>query len=107
MKRIAQIIQLKPEMEHRYRELHAACWPDILKILHNANIRNYSIYLRDGLLFAYYEYIGSDITKDMTEAAKDPIMERWLEVTMPCQQPVESAGADTWWADLEEVFHMD
>lgn len=25
---------------------HAAAWPDVLKIIHDCNIRNYSIFLR-------------------------------------------------------------
>ena len=66
MKRYGQVIRLKPEMEEKYRALHAAVWPGVLKTIHECNIRNYSIYLRDGYLFSYFEYVGSDFDADMT-----------------------------------------
>ena len=52
MKRVATVIRLRPEKEQEYRELHAAVWPDVLAALHRAHIRNYSIFLRDDLLFS-------------------------------------------------------
>lgn len=107
MKRIGQIIRLKPEMEARYKELHAACWPAVLEKIHDCNIRNYSIFLRDGLLFSYLEYVGDDFAADMEKMAADPMTQLWWKETDPCQEPVETAGEGVWWADLEEVFHTD
>ncbi len=46
-KRYAAVIGLKPERVAEYTRLHAAVWPDILVKLRAANIRNYSIYLRE------------------------------------------------------------
>ena len=107
MKRIAQVIRIKPGMEQRYLELHAACWPGVLEQIHKSNIRNYSIFLRDGMLFAYYEYVGSNFSADMQKMAEDPTTQAWLKETMPCQEPVDHAEENIWWADLAEVFHTD
>ncbi|MFD9513179.1 L-rhamnose mutarotase [Streptomyces mirabilis] len=52
MQRFAAVIRLRPEKESEYRALHAAAWPDVLAALKRANIGNYSIFLRDGLLFS-------------------------------------------------------
>ncbi len=52
MKRYASVIGLRPEGEARYRELHAAVWPAVLDRLSTSHIRNYSIFVRDGLLFS-------------------------------------------------------
>lgn len=107
MRRIGQVIQLKPEMEIRYKELHANAWPKVLDTIKECNIRNFSIFLRDGYLFAYMEYIGQDYEVDMKKMASDPTTQLWWKETDPCQIPVPTAKKDAWWADMEEVFHTD
>jgi L-rhamnose mutarotase len=107
MRRYAAVIRLRPEQEAEYRALHAAVWPAVLTTLTRANIRNYSIFLRDGLLFSYLEYVGEDYAADMARVAADPETQRWWTFTDPCQQPVDTAAAGEWWAPMEEVFHLD
>ena len=46
MKRYGMVIGLNEEKLEEYKELHAAVWPDVLKMISECNIRNYSIYLR-------------------------------------------------------------
>lgn len=107
MQRHAAVIRLRPEQEAEYRALHAAVWPAVLTTLTRANIRNYSIFLRDGLLFSYLEYVGQDHAADMARVAADPETRRWWTFTDPCQQPVHTAADGEWWAPMEEVFHLD
>lgn len=76
-------------------------------MLKQCNIQNYSIYYRDGYLFSYLEYTGSDFEADMEKMAQDSLTQEWWKLTDPCQVPVESAGEGVWWADMEEVFHLD
>ena len=105
--RFATIIHVRPEKEAEYRELHAAVWPGVLAALKAAHVANYSIFLRDGLLFSYLEYDGDDYAADMATIAADEETRRWWELTDPCQQPVASAADGHWWASAEEVFHLD
>ena len=107
MRRIASVIRLRPENEAEYRALHAAVWPGVLTMLRTANITNYSIFLRDGVLFSYLEYTGDDYAADTALIAADEQTQRWWKLTDPCQQPVESAADGEWWAPAEEVFHAD
>ena len=107
MKRYGSVIRLKPEKEAEYRELHANAWPDVLEMIHTCNIRNYSIYLKDGYLFSYFEYIGDDFDADMQKMADDPVTQSWWKLTDPCQEPLESRREGEWWASMEEVFHTD
>ena len=65
MKRYASVIGLKPEHREEYERLHADVWPTVLKQIHDSNIRNYSIYRYGELLFAYFEYVGTDFAADM------------------------------------------
>jgi len=107
MKRYGQVIHLKPEKYEEYKKLHAAVWPGVLDMIHRCNIRNYSIFHRDGTLFACFEYIGNDFDADMAQMAADPLTREWWKVTDPCQQPVDSAGEGEWWSNMEEMFHTD
>ncbi len=107
MKRYGFVIQLHPDKVDTYKQLHAAVWPGVLKTIKDCHIRNYSIYYKDGWLFSYYEYIGADYEADMARMAADPETQRWWDVTMPCQKPLETRQEGEWWALMEEVFHCD
>lgn len=107
MQRYGSVIKLKPEKEEEYRELHANAWPDVLDMIRASNIRNYSIYLKDGFLFSYFEYHGDDFDGDMKKMAADPNTQAWWKLTDPCQEPLETCKEGEWWAGMEEVFHTD
>lgn len=107
MKRYGSIIGVKPEKLEEYKKLHAAVWPAVLSMISDCNIHNYSIYLKNDMLFSYYEYIGSDYEADMQRMAADPVTQDWWKLCNPCQQPVEGAANGEWWAAMEEVFHVD
>ncbi len=112
MKRYGSVIGVKEEKLDEYKKLHATVWPDVLKMITECNITNYSIYLRkmpDGkyYLFSYFEYIGDDFKADCDKMAADETTLKWWDVCMPCQQPLEDRPEGQWWADMEEVFHCD
>lgn len=107
MQRYAAVIRLRPDKEDEYRRLHVAVWPTVRAALRRAHVSNFSIFLRDGLLFSYLEYDGSDYRADSAELARDAATRRWWALTDPCQHPVDSAADGQWWAPAEEVFHLD
>ena len=107
IRRIAAVIRLRAEHEVEYRRLHADVWPSVLATLRRVGVRNYSIFLRDGLLFSYLEYTGDDWTAAQAEIAADPETQRWWRLTDPMQEPLTTAAEGEWWAPAEEVFHLD
>ena len=112
MKRYGSVIGLRAEKLAEYVKLHAAVWPEVLQMIQQCNIRNYSIYLRqldDGqyYLFSYFEYVGSDFAADMARMAADPVTQRWWSLCKPCQKPLANRATEEWWAPMEEVFHCD
>lgn len=107
MKRYGQMIGVKPERLEEYKKHHAAVWPDVLKMIAECHIRNYSIFHRDNRLFAYFEYHGNDFAADMARMAADPATQKWWEIMESMQQPLENRNPGEWWANMEEVFHMD
>lgn len=107
MKRYGQIIGVKPEHFEEYKKYHAAVWPEVLRMITLCNIRNYSIFHKDNQLFAYFEYHGTDFAADMAKMAADPTTQKWWSVMDPMQQPVSTRKEGEWWANMEEVFHLD
>lgn len=107
MRRFGQVIRVKPGKLDDYKRLHADPWPEILATITDCNIRNYSIFTFDSLLFAYFEYVGQDWESDAARMAVDPKTQEWWSYTAPCQEPISGASDGDWWADMEEVFHHD
>ena len=107
MKRYGSVLKIKPGCLEEYTRLHAAVWPSVLKKIKECNIRNYSIYHKDGYMFSYYEYVGNDYEKDMKSMADDPETQRWWSICDPLQEPLETRKEGEWWAEMEEVFHTD
>jgi L-rhamnose mutarotase len=107
MVRYGSVIRVRPEAEERYKTYHRAVWPDVLKTISACNIRNYSIFLKDGFLFGYFEYHGTDYQADMKKMAADPRTQEWWSIMMPMQDPLPTRQPEEWWASMEEVFHHD
>jgi L-rhamnose mutarotase len=104
--RVASIVALRPEHQDEYLRLHREVWPGVEDMIRAANITNYSIFLRDGLLFAYYEYVGDDYDADMARIAADPESQRWWQLTEPCQQPLPTAQPGEVWVEATEVYRL-
>jgi L-rhamnose mutarotase len=107
MKRYGQVIGVKPEQFERYKKYHAAVWPEILDMITACNIQKYSIFHKDGTLFAYFEYTGSDFSADMARMAADPKTREWWALMEPMQEPLATRAEGEWWASMEEVFHLE
>ena len=107
VQRYSQVIGLKPDQIASYEEIHQQVWPEVLEMIWACNMRNYSIFRHDTLLFAYFEYIGDDFAADMARMAADPKTREWWSVTEPMQDPVASRADGEWWKTIPEVFHCD
>ena len=109
MKRLGQTIHLRPEVEAEYRKIHVKIWPEIEEAIRESGITNYSIFLKDGVMFAYYEYTGPDdeFEQRMEAMSNAPRMREWWAITEAMQVPLPTRAKGEWWANMEEVFHQD
>jgi L-rhamnose mutarotase len=107
MQRHGSVIRVKPGKLEAYKAYHARVWPEILDMIRQCNIRNYSIFHKDGYLFGYFEYVGENFAADMDRMAADPKTQEWWAIMKPMQQPLETRAPGEWWAEMEEVFHTD
>lgn len=104
LQRFGSVIGLKPEFEERYIILHKHTFPGVLRRTRDSNIRNYSIFLRDGILFSYYEYTGQDYEDDMQKIGKDKTTQEWWKLTDPMQEPLKTRKEGEWWTEIEEIY---
>lgn len=109
MIRLGQTIRLNPETEEEYKRIHVKIWPEIEAAIREAGITNYSIFLKDHTLFAYYEYVGpaEELNARMEKLANAPRMQEWWAITESMQIPLDTRAAGEWWANMQEVFHQD
>ena len=109
MKRVGQVLGIDPARIDEYKHYHAAIWPEIASAISAAGITNYSIFLKDTTLFAYFEYTGpeEEYEERMAQLAAAPRMREWWDIMEPMQRPLATRAPGEWWATMEEVFHQD
>jgi L-rhamnose mutarotase len=71
LRRFAQVIKLPAHDEEEYIRHHAAAFAGCVQTTTGCEIRNYSVFLRSGVLSAYFEYHGSDYDADMRKMGAD------------------------------------
>jgi L-rhamnose mutarotase len=103
-KRFAFKMKLNPGFKDEYRKRHNEIWPELVKLLKNEGIGNYSIFLDEetNTLFAYQEQSGSSSSQDLGQTE---IVKKWWKYmadimeTNPDNSPVT--------IPLEQVFFME
>jgi L-rhamnose mutarotase len=102
-KRFAFKMKLYPGFREEYRKRHKEIWPELVKLLKEEGIGNYSIFLDEetNILFAYQEQSGSSSSQDLGQTE---IVRKWWKYmadimeTNPDNSPVT--------IPLEQVFFM-
>lgn len=97
-------MKLNPGRRDEYIKRHNDIWPELVKLLKNEGIGNYSIFLDEetDTLFAYQEQSGENSSQDL---GKTEIVQRWWKYmadimeTNPDNSPVT--------IPLEQVFYME
>ena len=80
MKRFAFKMYLKSGCEHEYERRHAAIWPELVQMIKDAGVSNYSIFWdKDtNILFGYQECEGEGSSQDTDDV--DPITQKWWDM---------------------------
>lgn len=104
MEKYAFKMLLNPGMEAEYRKRHDEIWPELVSLLKDAGISDYSIHLdpETNILFGVL-WRKDDHTMD--DLPNHPVMQKWwahmadIMATNPENEPVA--------VPLQTVFHMD
>lgn len=97
-------MKLKPGMAHEYQRRHEQIWPELARLLGDAGIHDYSIFLDEETLhlFAVFELREPNQRESLPQ---HPLMRKWWQYmrdlmhTHPDGRPVE-------WP-LKNVFHLE
>jgi L-rhamnose mutarotase len=103
-KRLAFKMTLNKGQKEEYKKRHDEIWPELKKLLKDAGISEYSIFLDEetNTLFAFQKVAGTGGSQDL---GKTGIVQRWWKFmadimkTNPDNSPVT--------VPLEEVFYME
>ena len=104
MQRIAFTMKLKAGMKAEYKKRHDQIWPELLRVLKESGVSDYSIFLDEAsnTLFACQKVSGDAGSQDL--GATEIVQKWWAHMadimeTNPDNSPVTTL--------IEEVFHMD
>ena len=104
MKRVGFKMMLKKGMKDEYRRRHDEIWPELVALLKESGVRDYSIFLDEEthILFATQKIQGDSGSQDL---GSNPAVQRWwaymkdIMETNPDNSPVS--------IPLEEVFYLE
>ena len=85
-------------------QIITAVWPAVLHTITACNIRNYTIFLHDGCLFGYFEYVGRITRQTCAGWPRIQPHSSGGPSWSPAGTPADRADGE-WWASMEEVFH--
>jgi L-rhamnose mutarotase len=107
MTRMGWYARVVPERIAAYVALHAEPWPQIIALLKEARIANYSIFLDEehNLLFSAFDYHGEDFDGDMARLDALSISREWQAIVGTCL--IAPDGAGDAWVRMNEVFRLD
>ena len=98
-------MKLKPGCEREYEKRHAAIWTELVKMIKEQGVGNYSIYWdKDtNLLFAYQECSKEGNSQDTEHV--DPVTQKWWDMMADIMEV--NADNSPVSIPLTEVFHLD
>ncbi|TWD48611.1 L-rhamnose mutarotase [Agrobacterium vitis] len=96
-------MHLHPGMEAEYRKRHDEIWPELVDLLHEAGVSDYSIYL-DTETHTLFGILTRSADHGMADLPDHPVMKRWwahmadIMASNPDNSPVS--------VELKPVFYM-
>lgn len=100
--RVAWTARLRPDKIEEYERAHAAVWPEVLAVIKEAGVRNYSIHRFEDRIFGYFECDDVAATQAHMRAGQARL--GWGEAMAPLFAPeVAEHGPD----DMKEVFRLE
>ncbi|MCL4416002.1 MAG: L-rhamnose mutarotase [Actinobacteria bacterium] len=102
MLRIARHAKLKPGCEREYIKRHKEIWPDVLRLIKKAGVKNYSIFISELDLFSYFEVENWD--EAIKKMLSDSIGEKFQEYMAPLMDAEDPKSP---WTVIDEVFYLE
>ena len=102
MARVAWTARLRPDKIEEYERAHAAVWPEVLALIKDAGVHDYSIFRFEDRLFGYYECDDPETAQALMDEGETRL--GWRAAMAELFQPeVSERGADP----MVEIFRLD
>ena len=95
---------MRPGYEEEYRRRHDEIWPEMIDVLREAGVRNYSIFRHGLMLFGYFE--TDDLEQTQRYLANSEVNRRWGESMVPVMKMEIDPNTDFPYL-LPRQWHMD
>jgi len=104
MKRFGFKMKLIPGFRDEYRKRHGEIWPELVRMLKDQGIGNYSIFYDEetNILFAYQEQSGESSSQDL---GTEEIVKKWWKYMADIMETNPENSPVT--VPLEQVFFLE
>jgi L-rhamnose mutarotase len=104
MQRIAFKMYLNPDQKEEYKKRHDKIWPELKKLLKDAGVSEYSIFLDDetNTLFAFQKVSNESGSQDLGQTE---IVKKWWKFMADIMKT--NADNSPVSVPLEEVFYLE
>lgn len=104
MRRVAFKMKLKPGCRDEYKKRHDEIWPELAALLHDAGVRDFSIFLDEATdtLFAVQKLTGGSGSQDL---GTNPVVRRWWSYMAPLMETNPDSSPIS--IPLTELFRLE
>ena len=91
-----------------YRAHHRQVWPEVIRSLRQAGIREMEIFMLGRRLVMIVETDGADVRRCFeAHAGSSPRVAEWEALMKALQQPPAGAAPGDWWTRMEPMFRLE
>jgi L-rhamnose mutarotase len=105
MSRVAFRLRVRPDCIEAYEEAHRRVWPEMLQLLKDVGITQYSIFRRGVDLFLFMHV--DDFERAWNVLDKHPVNQRWQQAMKPLFQPLSELEGGERFPLMKEVFYLE
>ncbi|MFA5816494.1 MAG: L-rhamnose mutarotase, partial [Bacteroidales bacterium] len=97
-------MKLKPGCEAEYKKRHDEIWPELVELIKNSRVSDYSIFLdiETNTLFAVQKQSGNESSQDL---GTNPVVRKWWDYMSDIMEVNPDNSPVT--IPLPEVFYLD
>lgn len=105
MERVAFRLRLRPGQIRAYEEAHRRVWPELLQLLKEVGISQYSIF-RNGVDLFLYMHVD-DFERAWSRLDAHPVNQRWQREMAPLFEPWADLAFGERFPMMKEVFFLE
>jgi len=103
VEQVAFRMRLQPGFADEYKRRHDALWPELAALLHEAGVRDYSIFLDEESL-ALFAVLRRTPDHRMDTLPGEPLMQRWWAAMADLMETGPTLAPTVW--PLRPMFHL-